>query len=73
MSVVTIARFAGQWAFLSNFYPSRISLGEYVYATVEHAFQSHKTMLARERRDILNASTPSEAKRLGRRVTLRPD
>ena len=68
-----ITSFTGPYRFLSNFHPSRIPRGEYIYATVEHAFQAAKTDSARERRDILNASTPGEAKRLGRRCTLRPN
>lgn len=41
--------------------------------TGEHAFQALKTEDYRERLSILEAATPGQAKRLGRKVTLRPD
>lgn len=58
------------WA--SNFYRSPITFGSLEGPTVEHAYQACKTedlgMIAR----IRNAATPGEAKRLGRKATLRP-
>ena len=71
-----IERFDGEYAFLSNFYPSRIPydimVGQYA-PTVEHAFQAIKTQNPEEEIDILSAATPGQAKRLGRRCQLRPD
>lgn len=63
----TITSFTGEYAFLSNFYV--LSNG----STVEHAFQAAKTVDPEEKACILAASTPGNAKRLGRKVTLRPD
>lgn len=63
-----IRQFQGQYWFLSNFYPvpgSRF--------TVEHEFQAAKAAHANERRWVLGAQSPGEAKRRGRRVVLRPD
>jgi ribA/ribD-fused uncharacterized protein len=70
--VVVIDSFSGGNRFLSNFYPSNVVLDEYIYFTVEHAFQAAKTTDSVERMRIRNADTPGKAKRLGRKVTLRP-
>jgi ribA/ribD-fused uncharacterized protein len=73
-----INRFAGEYAFLSNFAPSPVRLrddggGVIVCATVEHAFQAAKTLDPGQRRFVAEAPSPGEAKRRGRRVVLRPD
>ena len=69
-----IESFDGEYAFLSNFYPSKITcLDEIQYPTVEHAFQAMKTKDISERLMIAAADTPGKAKRLGRCVTLRED
>ena len=68
-----IIRFDGDYKFLSNFYPSKIVIGNNVYPTAEHAYQACKTLIPEERKLIRNASTPGRAKRLGRSITLRPD
>jgi len=66
-----VDRFTGEFAFLSNFYDSPITLNGFHYRTVEHAFQAMKTKNSSERERIRRASTPGLAKRLGRQVTLR--
>ncbi len=70
----SITSFFGEYRFLSNFYPSQIpnKIGQ-IYATVEHAFQAANTLVDSERDEIMFAKTPGDAKRLGRKVTLRPD
>lgn len=68
-----ITRFAGEYRFLSNFYPCTVSLDYHEYPTVEHAFQAAKSFDIRDRVRIIEAPTAGEAKRLGRGVTLRPD
>ena len=70
-----INQFAGEYAFLSNFYPSPIAYkdNKIVYPTVEHYFQAMKTFQSDEHETIRTAATPGEAKRLGRRCTLRED
>lgn len=68
-----IDSFSGEYRFLSNFYPSPIKWHDGIYPTVEHIFQAFKTIDPEERDEIRNAKTPGEAKRLGRKVTLRPD
>lgn len=68
-----INNFDKEWAFLSNFYESEIEFEGITYPTNEHFFQAMKTLDLDERRRIANALTPGQAKRMGRRVTLRPD
>lgn len=70
-----------QYAWLSNFYPSPIHFGENPgepYATVEHAYQISKIDRKRDDRSgweeaIFVSLTPQEAKRIGRKVPIRPD
>ena len=68
-----IDSFAGEYEFLSNFYPSEIRGRMFVYKTVEHAFQAQKTTVESQKREITLARTPGAAKRLGRQVELRSD
>ncbi len=68
-----MTRFRGAYAFLSNFYPSPIPVGDLVAPTAEHAFQLLKTNNLEERRWICDAATPAMAKRRGRTVTIRAD
>ena len=65
--------FDGHWAFLSNFYWNEIEFEGIAYPTNEHFFQAMKTLDVNERRAIANCLTPGRAKRMGRRVALRPD
>lgn len=59
--------------FLSNFYPSTIILNGKKYPTVEHAYQSSKTLDVETIDLIRRSSTPGDAKKLGRAVILRKD
>jgi ribA/ribD-fused uncharacterized protein len=76
-----IDRFDGtKYEFLSNFHPSPVvtrgrsgNLERIGCATVEHGFQACKALDPVQRRTIAAAPTPGEAKRRGRRATLRPD
>ena len=65
--------FAGKYAFLSNFHDSVLIYEGIKYPTVEHAFQAMKTFDIAQRKEIANLRTPGEAKRAGRRVSLRAD
>ncbi len=65
--------FDGHWAFLSNFYWNEIEFEGITYPTNEHFFQAMKTLDINERRAIANCRIPGQAKRMGRRVALRPD
>lgn len=68
-----IARFQGEYAYLSNFYYAPMQVGADLYPTVEHFFQACKTLDAAKREQIRHATTPNMAKSLGRSVILRPD
>lgn len=59
--------------FLSNFHPSPVTLDGELYPTVEHAYQAAKTFDPAERERIRTAPHPGQAKKLGRRVSLRAD
>ena len=69
----TIKNFDGEYAFLSNFYPSPFTINGITYQTNEHYFQSQKTLGEEEKQEIINAPTPGFAKNLGRNCTLRDD
>lgn len=70
-----IDKFEGEYYFLSNFsehgftYPKDHNY----YKTNEHFFQAMKVKDQRERQRIIDAKTPSEAKKIGRKVNLRND
>lgn len=69
-----IDRFEGEYAFLSNFYPSEITdVNGITYPTVEHYFQAMKSPYIEKRREIAAAATPGKAKRMGRQTLLRED
>jgi ribA/ribD-fused uncharacterized protein len=60
--------------FLSNFYPTPVQMCGYRFATLEHAFQASKSTDPWEWRPFLDPlCTPTEAKRQGRALELRPD
>lgn len=70
---MVIDRFFGKYRFLSNFYPSPFEIGGIKYKTVEHYFQAMKTVNPIQRMNVVAADTPGEAKKLGKKVSLRPD
>lgn len=67
-----INKFDEEYAFLSNFYASPVTVDEITYKNSEAAFHAQKTLNKDERKRFINLS-PSEAKRLGRKISLRPD
>jgi len=69
----TIDYFGGRFRFLSNFYPVKVELDGVKYPTVEHAYQAAKTNSKPHRRMIERATTPAQAKRIGKTVPLRKD
>lgn len=68
-----ITDFRGEYAFLSNFYPCDLEMDGQTFPTLEHAFQAAKTLDFAQRRQIRDAKSPSEAKRLGRKIKRRAD
>ena len=65
--------FDGKYAFLSNFSYSPITFRGKTWSTVEHIFQAAKTLDENMREQIRLSPTPGKAKRMGKRVLLRPD
>lgn len=68
-----IGPFQGKYRFLSNFWPTDVVYEGFHYPTVEHAYVAAKTLSVLDRETIRNTATPAEAKRLGRKLTLRHD
>ena len=71
--VDVIVQFNGEYVFLSNFYPSPIVVDGIKYPTVEHAFQAAKSLIRQERHAIAQARSSGQAKRMGRKLNIRPD
>ena len=67
-----IDSFSGENAFLSNFCDALTDYEGITYMSSEAAFQAAKTLNITERRRIAKM-TPSEAKKAGRNLKLRPD
>jgi N-glycosidase YbiA len=68
-----IDSFQGRYRFLSNFWPCEIEYEGMVYPSVEHAYQSAKTLDIAQRRRIAALKTPAEAKHAGEAMPLRAD
>ena len=64
--------FRDEYNFLSNFYPSDISICGYVFPTVENAYQCSKTK-DKSLWTQFRSATPGQCKRLGRKLVLRED
>lgn len=67
-----INEFRDKYYFLSNFYNVKVEYLGNTYLNNESAFQAQKTYKPEERLQFSNLN-PSESKRLGRRIKLRPD
>ncbi|MBI5762056.1 MAG: NADAR family protein [Planctomycetes bacterium] len=68
-----ITEFQGELRFLSNFWLAPVVHEGIAYPSAEHAYQAAKTLDMAERRRIAAIRDPAEAKREGRKLTLRPD
>ncbi|GAA5501065.1 N-glycosidase YbiA [Deinococcus xinjiangensis] len=67
-----ITEFQGKYRFLSNFWPCQIVMRGQVFPSVENAYQAAKT-LDLEARQAFTCCASGAAKKLGRRLELRPD
>lgn len=65
-------KFRGDYDFLSNMYHSPIKVNGLVFTCAEAAFQSFKTLDKEERKKFQNIPG-TKAKKLGKKVALRPD
>lgn len=68
-----IDKFEGEYRFLSNFGKGQIEYEGEVYLTSEHFFQAAKTINDAEQRFVRLSATPGEAKRRGKKITMRED
>jgi len=73
VSKTAVVEFSGDNRFLSNFYTCKVRSDGVTYPSLEHAFQAAKTDSGLEKEAVAAAPTPGKAKRLGRKVTLRPN
>ncbi|WP_036746146.1 MULTISPECIES: NADAR family protein [Parachlamydia] len=68
-----VSCFMGEFYFLSNFYPAKVEFEGITYPSVEHAYQSAKTLDISIRKQIAVLFTPLRAKNAGRGLTIRND
>lgn len=67
-----VNKFDKEYAFLSNFYMCNVTYKDVTYTNSEAAFHAQKTLDPLEQQKFAKLN-PSEAKKLGRKVTLRGD
>lgn len=63
----------GNHRFLSNFYPTEIEFEGKSYVSVEHAYQSAKTLDEEQKEFVRKSSSPAVAKKRGKEVSKRHD
>jgi hypothetical protein len=69
----TINSFKGEHGFLSNFYPSLITVSAWSFPTVEHYFQACKMTTVEDFEAVRTARSPGIAKQLARAKLRRDD
>ena len=67
-----IDKFDGKYAFLSNYYESKMLYEGIEYTSSEAVFQAQKTLDIELRKEIA-VMPPNKAKRAGRKLEIRPD
>jgi len=67
-----ITEFRNHYRWLSNFAPVTIILDNIQYPSVENAYQAAKTLVLTERQQF-EICSPVQAKRKGKKITLRED
>lgn len=67
-----INEFKGDYRFLSNFYMTDVMYDGQIWPSSEHAYMAAKTTCSMTRALINSAPTPAEAKKIGRKLMLRP-
>jgi len=72
MTTTIINKFSGKSRFLSNFTSVEVLLDGVKYPSVEAAYQAAKTLDAHKRAPFKTAAA-ADAKKMGRRLPLRPD
>lgn len=67
-----VSAFRGPYAVFSNFSPAEVEYDGLKFPTVENAFQAAKSLTSLGRQEFVHVS-PSDAKKLGRRIRMRLD
>lgn len=70
--VIKFSRSSDKYGCFSNFTHCKVNFGGITYNSTEAAWQAQKTLNENERKQFATLN-PSEAKKLGRKVNLRPD
>ena len=73
VSTHLIDKFAGDYAFLSNFFPTAVTYKGITYQSSEHAYQAQKATHRSDHDLIMEAYSPARAKRLGKTIKIRGD
>ncbi len=68
-----IDNFFGEYRWLSNFWPVKVSVYGEEYPSVEHAYQAAKSLDAEVRKSIQKCPAPKDAKKIGRLIEIRKD
>ena len=73
--IAHISSFTFENRFLSNFYPCQVELDGVIYPSTEHAYQAAKTLDLEARKPFYQvpAISAAESKKLGRKLTIRPN
>ncbi len=72
IGVGPITSFKKEYDFLSNFFPVEVTFDGLTYPSVEHAYVAAKSLDPDFRRVVCKAPSAGAAKKLGRKVKLRP-
>lgn len=65
--------FFGEHRHFSNFWYVKVVMDGKVYVSTEHAYQAAKTLDMKQRELIAAATTPAQARKLGRLLNIRSD
>ena len=68
-----ITSFSGEYRFLSNFWLAPVTYEGITYPSSEHAYQAAKSLNPTIREVFFMLSSPSEAKKMGQQIIIRPD
>ncbi len=68
-----IDKFDGEYKFLSNFFPCRLSFHNVNYVSSEHAYQAQKCIYVKDLYKVANAKNAGEAKKIAKKVKCRKD
>ena len=75
LELPVIDSFKGEYEIFSNFYPCQVEYNDIIFPTVEHAYQAAKSVDISFHYKLagLTANYAGYAKKLGRKVELRPE